>query len=91
MAQSLRIALHFFLGEWFLDLDEGVPMFEQVLVKNPNLPAIQAMFREKILSVPGILAIESFRFDYFTTRDLRIDFAASTEFGELSATVEVPV
>ena len=43
--QKLSVRFKFFLGEWFLDLREGVPYYRDVFTWNPNLPVIRALFR----------------------------------------------
>ena len=91
VVQAVRSRLLTFRGEWYLDLGYGVPYFEDVLVKNPNLPAIAATLRAQILSVPGVLEIVSFSFDYLGTRELRVNYVATSDFGELRAVVEVPI
>jgi hypothetical protein len=35
-AQRLRVRLSFFKGEWFLNLDEGMPYYQLILVKGPR-------------------------------------------------------
>jgi len=58
IAQRLRVRLQFFLAEWFLDKRQGIPYFQVVLVKNPDLGLIQSVFRRAILGTPGVLAIK---------------------------------
>lgn len=58
-AIRLRILarLKFFKGEWFLDLRQGMPYFEAVFVKNPDVSLVQSIFRRAILSTPGVQTI----------------------------------
>lgn len=51
VAQEIRQVLNFFQGEWFLDQNEGMPYFESILVKNPDLQAIKGIFRKALLDV----------------------------------------
>lgn len=37
-------------GEWFLNVNEGMPFYQRVFVKNPILGDIRAMFRNAILA-----------------------------------------
>ena len=59
VAQHLRIRMQFFYGEWFLDVKEGIPFFERVLIKNPSLPKISNIFRRVIVETPGIVAVDN--------------------------------
>lgn len=58
VAQHLRIRLRVFKGEWFLDTRVGIPYYSQILVKNPNLAAIQSVYRRAITSTPGVDTLE---------------------------------
>lgn len=73
--QNLTIRLQFFLGEWFLDTRLGMPYFQDVLVKNPNLVLVRGIFRVAITSTPGVKSLEEFEFAFDSpTRKLRLDF-----------------
>lgn len=84
IAQKLRIGLRIFLGEFFADLDAGVPYFEKILVKNPRLGQLTALVKLAILSCEGVASVDSLsvRFDA-TTRNLTVDFKAKAQTGEL--------
>jgi len=60
LAQRLRTRYKFFLGEWFLDIRQGIPYFRDILVKNPDPSLIQSIFRKATLTTPGVLAIRKF-------------------------------
>ena len=83
--QNLSVRLRFFKGEWLMDTRLGLPYYDYVLVKNPNLVLIRGIFRKAILDTPGLDSLERFAFIYDnTTRTLSIDFAArKTSDGEL--------
>jgi len=53
----LLARLQFFQGEWFLDVRQGMPYFQAVFVKNPEISLIQSIFRRAILSTPGVSSI----------------------------------
>lgn len=73
--QHLAIRLRFFLGEWFLDERLGIPYFDSILVKNPNLILVRGILRNAILTTPGIQSLEKFEFEYDNTvRKMRVDF-----------------
>jgi hypothetical protein len=80
VAQHLRIRLRFYLGEWFLDTRVGIPFYTQIFVKNPNLAAINTVFRRAIVSTPGVEILE--RLDLAldsATRQLTLEFTAKLD------------
>ena len=80
VAQHLKIRLRFVLGEWFLDTRVGIPYRSQIWVKNPNLAAIQSVYRRAIASTPGVDELQ--RIDLAldaSTRQLRVSFSAKLE------------
>jgi hypothetical protein len=80
VAQDVRSRLLFFLGEWFLDTRLGVDWFGTVLVKNPNWPAIHAMFRKVIRETPGVREVTHLTFDFNAgTRTLVMDARGELE------------
>lgn len=82
--QRIMARLRFFKGEWFLDTRLGIPYFQNVLVKSPNLPAIGAMLRRAILTTRGVIELVSFdlRFNE-TDRSLALTFHARTAEGDV--------
>jgi len=82
--QRIGQTLRTIAGEWFLDLDYGLPYFEQILVKNPNLPSVQDIFRRARLSVKGVSSDERLTLSLDTTsRTLTVDWVVSTDLGLL--------
>lgn len=92
--QRLEIRLDIQVGEWFLDITEGLPWRESILVRNPNLQAVRALFVSRILSTPGVIfsgrefpsVIRLDRFDIAFdngTGNLVVDFLAITPFGQI--------
>lgn len=81
--QKLRIRLQFFLGEWFLDQNIGIPYYERIFLKNPNLVDIQGIFRKTAESTPGIATSDSWDLRYDnTTRTLAVSASLTTTTGE---------
>lgn len=78
--QDVAVRLKTFLGEWFLDQRVGIPYFQNILIKNPNLPVIQTIFQQAILETEGVLSITNFEFNFDTaSRQLDISFEAKTD------------
>lgn len=64
VATLLKNRLQFFLGEWFLDVREGIPYYDVVLgVKNPDINLLARMFRRVILSTQGVAQIDTLTAD----------------------------
>jgi len=94
IAQHVKIRLQFFLNEWFLDRNLGIPYFERILVKNPDLTTISNIFQEAILETAGILSLATFDMQFnTTTRTLTVTFKAvlqdSTELLDFSNEINI--
>lgn len=92
IAQDCDVRLKTFLGEWFLDTRIGVPYFEKILGAKPRLVALKGIFRDAIMSTPGIESITDFLIDYSgATRQLSISFVAETVDGSFAYDKELIV
>ena len=85
IAQHVLIRLRFFLGEWHLDQREGVPYWEQILVRNPDMGAVTEAFRQTVARTPGIASVRTIVLSVDgPTRTLTIsELEAVTTDGEL--------
>jgi hypothetical protein len=82
--QHLSTRLQFFKGEWPMDQRLGVPYYEYVLVKNPDLSLVRSIFRKAILDTPGIDTLEEFTLSYDNpSRVLGLSFTAKKTDGDL--------
>lgn len=91
VAQGIRIAVQMIRGEWFADLDEGVPYFEREGVtaaeallgqKFDKLKADRA-YRSAILRAPNIASVASLVVGFSArTRKLTATWAAVSAFGD---------
>ncbi len=59
--QTLTINLLFFQGEWFLDLEYGVPYFQSILVKGATKDLVDSLLRRAILDSYRVETIERFQ------------------------------
>tara|TARA_R100000656_G_scaffold119768_1_gene93780 strand:+ start:3371 stop:3742 length:372 start_codon:yes stop_codon:yes gene_type:complete len=84
VAQRLKIKLNTFLGEWFLDLDVGIPYFQQILNKVRNKSTIDAIFQRAILEDPDVIEMISYTSDLNgRSRTFSLDFAVRVENNEI--------
>lgn len=88
IVQAVNQALKLFLGEWFLDQTIGVPWIQEILVKGPDLNAIQSIFKSKIEGVQGVLAVTFLNLDFSAnTRNLKVSWRATSALGELEGSI----
>lgn len=77
VAQKLRIRLSFFLGEWYLNVLKGIPYYEEILIKNPNLNYIEDLLKSEIVVLDEVEQLLNFNLVYEgTTRTLSVEFTA---------------
>lgn len=87
--QQIQLVLGFYLGEWFLDEEIGIPYYERILIKNPSRVEIAGYIREALLSVRGVLEVVSLDVQYSGSRIGTIDWKVTTDLGELAGTETV--
>lgn len=82
--QSLVINLLFFRGEWFLDLDYGLPYFQRILKKGTNKPIIDSIIRKAILDSYNIASIVTFTSEIQDKTTYKLTkFVGTTTDGEI--------
>jgi hypothetical protein len=83
--QDIIQRLRFFLGEWFLDNTQGVPYFQQILIKNPDQSKVDAIFSNIIMGTPGVQTLTSYSFAIDTTnRIFSVAFRCTSTSGPIN-------
>lgn len=54
VAQRLLTRLNFFKGEWFFDRRQGVPYYQQLLVKGVDSAVVRSVFTQVITGTKGV-------------------------------------
>lgn len=81
-AQRLQLGLGIALREWFLDLTEGIPYREQVLVRPVNLLVVRSLFVARILRDPDVVRLTSLTVGLDpAARRLEVSFSAQVRSG----------
>lgn len=81
--QTLKLNLLFFKGEWFLDLEYGVPYFQSILKKGVSKGLVDSIFRKKITESYNIVEIIDFRTSLSNSSYTLDLFTATTPSGEI--------
>jgi hypothetical protein len=85
IVQQCRIALQMFQEEWFLNLDAGLPYWDQILGQKPviAMQAAQIYIRRELELVDGVVDITKLEITFErVTRTLKVRWQVDTEFGE---------
>lgn len=84
VSQKIENLLLFFKEEWFLDYEKGVPYFENVFTKNPDINLINTIFLREIKSISEVEEILNFETTYTSsTRTYTIDFEVKASDGTI--------
>ena len=83
--QRIAARLKFWLGEYFLDIRQGIPYLRDFFVKNPDPNVMDSILRRVVLSTPGVLSLVSFALRYVPSeRQLYVAFQARVEGGTVT-------
>lgn len=93
IAQNLGIRLRFVMGEWFLDITQGIPYYEEIFRKNPNQIQIESILKQEIVQTRGIAELISFEANFDKRRRVfsAVFSARSIEGEEILKEMELPV
>lgn len=84
VAQRVKTRLYLLLGEWFLDIEAGVPYLQRITTKPSDLFYTESVLRRTILGTEDVSRITSFDMTYNgTTRRLNIATTVTTIYGTL--------
>lgn len=91
IVSDVEATLLFMLGEWFLDLSQGLPWFQEVLgPKKVNLQAMKAAITSAIAARQGITQVQFVTLTQNTTRrSLSVTWAAFSDATLLGSTLQV--
>lgn len=74
VAQKLFILLRTFAGEWFLNVDHGIPYFQSILGQKVSKQAIDLIFQQKILEEDGVQELLEFTSSLSNSRTYSMSF-----------------
>ena len=82
IAQNVRQRIAMFTNEWFLNLGEGTPWFEDILVKGQRQYIIEDILKTRIRDTPGITDLAQFELVQSGERAISVSFTATTATGQ---------
>jgi hypothetical protein len=81
VAQSVQTRLLLWLGEWFLNIDEGTPYMLSILGKKTKTEA-DAAIQDRILTTDGVVNIEEYESSINQdTRSMIVNATINTIYG----------
>lgn len=90
VSQKIRIRLLWFLGEWRWDDEMGLPYFEELFIKEPDLQYFEELITEEIFNVDEVTEVENVEILVDDkTRTASIFFVAITDLEAIKEEVEV--
>jgi hypothetical protein len=90
--QDIMTQLRLFLGEWWENLNLGLPVFQQMLgqLGTPQgLTAMQLTIQQAILAVPYVTSVTNIAPTFVNGR-LSVQYAVTTQFGVVAGNVSTP-
>lgn len=91
VAQRLRVRLSSFKGDWFLNLNSGIPFYERVFVKGVDEGLIRSIFYQAILGTAGVSNLISLTYSHDkATRVLSIAFSVRLIDGSVFSSKDFP-
>jgi hypothetical protein len=85
--QALNIALNTWARTYYLDTTVGVDYFGKVLVRNPSQALINSELRRVIMSVLGVISVQSVSYSINSLRQATFKYQITTDVGLLSGSV----
>jgi len=90
--QRINVTLRHLQGEYFLDIQDGTPWYTDLLGSKSAIAEVNLVLRSRVLSVPGVLRINSFEADFDnTTRAYSITMSVQTSDGVIEVDLTIPL
>lgn len=86
VAQAIRTRLLLLKGEWWEDLEDGLPLFQDILGRagtGERLLLVDSIIKERIVKTKNVINIESFSSSY-EQRKYSVQAIVNTRFGKLT-------
>lgn len=88
VGQSVKTRLKLLLGEWWEDLEDGLPLFQVILLQRgteEGKQTIDLLIQERILGTVHVTGINSFESE-INHRQYQANIIIDTEYGQIADT-----
>jgi hypothetical protein len=90
VSQKITNNLQTFKGEWYQNIAIGVPYYDRVLIKNPDLDDVDNLFQSEILEVKEVVEILEYESEFDnSTRKYTVNWKVLAQEVETEETIEV--
>ena len=93
VTQAIATRLRLFLGEWWENVNLGLPVFQSILgqLGSPQgLAAMQLAVQQNIEGAPYVTSVPTVDITFSKAGVLSLSYTAQTQFGTVSATTTAP-
>lgn len=87
VCQAIQTKLKMFKGEWWENINDGLPLFQQIAGR-AGISAADLLIQSRILETPGVTSIATFTSSMDSNRHYYANITVDTAYGETQA-VEV--
>jgi len=92
IAQSIKTRLLLFQGEWWLDQNDGLPLWQNILGQVANVNYITLLIQDRIISTPYVSSISNLSTSFNAqTRQYSFTAQVNTTLGVSIVITNVPV
>lgn len=92
VSQTICIRLLWFLGEWRWDDEMGLPYFEDLFVKEPDIQYFEELITEEIFNIDEVIEVEHVEILVDSkTRTASIFFVAITDLETIKEEVKIEI
>lgn len=89
IAQEARIRSKQVQGDWYLDLNEGLPYFSRIFINGPNEADIYQIYAAEYLSIEGVLKVQKLQLQSPTPDSMTVAATLLTAQGVATISEEV--
>ena len=87
LAQTLKISLLLYRGEWFRDINKGVPYFQEILGLSNTKTVADLRIKQTIQNTNGVTSILEYTSTLNNSQEFDVTFKAASIYGEVNLTV----